>query len=61
MKAMQQALNFGKSVNDNGWGIFIRLLGYKLDEQGKRLIKIDRWFPSSADSLKCATVLLGYN
>jgi putative transposase len=53
MKAMQQALNFGKSVNDNGWGMFTRFLGYKLDEQGKRLIKIDKWFPSSKTCSVC--------
>lgn len=47
MKAMSQALNFGKSVSDNGWGIFVTFLKYKLEEQGKRLVKIDRFFASS--------------
>jgi putative transposase len=53
MKAMQQALNFGKSVGDNGWGMFTRFLGYKLDGQGKRLIKVDKWFPSSKTCSVC--------
>lgn len=35
MKVMSQALNFGKSVSDNGWGMFTTILGYKLAEQGK--------------------------
>ena len=39
---MSQALNFGKSVSDNGWGMFISFLNYKLQEQGKQLIKIDK-------------------
>ena len=47
MKAMAKSLNFGKSVSDNGWGMFTRFLEYKLKEQGKRLIKIGKWFPSS--------------
>lgn len=37
----------GKSVFDNGFGEFRLLLSYKLEEQGKPFIKIDRWFPSS--------------
>ncbi len=37
MKAMSQSLNFGKSVSDNGWGIFTAFLKYKLKEQGKKL------------------------
>ena len=47
MKAMSQALNFGKSVYDNGWGMFIKFLQYKLEEKGKRLIKLDKFFASS--------------
>jgi putative transposase len=47
MKAMSQALNFGKSVSDNGWGMFVTFLKYKLEEQGKQLIKIDKFFASS--------------
>lgn len=47
MKAMSQALNFGKSVSDNGWGMFTSFLQYKLEELGKQLIKVDKFFPSS--------------
>lgn len=47
MKAMAQALNFGKSVSDNGWGMFVTFLNYKLEEQGKKLVKIDKFFASS--------------
>ena len=46
-KAMSQALNFGKSVSDNGWGMFTVFLKYKLEESGKKLIKVDRFFASS--------------
>lgn len=46
MKGMSQALNFGKSVSDNSFGAFTSMLDYKLKEQGKQLIKIDKWFPA---------------
>ena len=47
MKAMSQMLNFGKSVSDNGWGMFTGFLKYKLEEQGKKLVKVDKFFASS--------------
>ena len=47
MKAMAQALKFGKSVSDNGWGMFVTFLKYKLEEQGKKLVKVERFFASS--------------
>lgn len=56
MRGMSQALNFGKSVSDNGWGIFTTFLAYKLSEQGKSLIKIDKWFPSSKTCHVCGYV-----
>lgn len=56
MKGMSQALNFGKSVMDNGFGMFVSMLNYKLMEQGKQLVKIDKWFPSSKRCSCCGTV-----
>lgn len=47
MQAMGKSLNYGKSVHDNGWGMFTRMLDYKLREKGGRLVKVDRFFPSS--------------
>lgn len=57
MKGMSQALNFGKSVSDNAWGMFLRFLDYKLTEQGKMLVKIDKWFPSSKTCHECGYIL----
>ena len=56
MKAMSQALNFGKSVADNSWGMFTTFLKYKLEDLGKQLIKIDKWFPSSKTCSNCGNV-----
>lgn len=47
MHDMAQALNFGKSVSDNGWGMFTVFLKYKLEEMGKRLVKVGKFFASS--------------
>ena len=47
MKAMSQSLHFGKSVSDNGWGMFVNMLIYKAEGAGKHVIKADRMFPSS--------------
>lgn len=47
MKEMSQKMRFGKSVHDNGWGIFTKFLKYKLEDQGKKLIKVDKFFASS--------------
>ena len=47
MKAMSQLQNFGKSVADDGWGMFVTFLKYKLEETGKRLVKVNKFFASS--------------
>ena len=56
MKAMSRCLNFGKSVMDNSYGMFRDILTYKLEEQGKKLVKIDRFFPSSKRCCMCGKV-----
>ena len=38
---------YGKIWLDNGWGMFTNFILYKLFDQGKPLIKVDKWFPSS--------------
>ena len=37
----------GKATLDNGYGMFLSMLGYKLADRNKYLIKVDKWFPSS--------------
>ncbi|MGL6119096.1 MAG: zinc ribbon domain-containing protein, partial [Fusobacteriaceae bacterium] len=48
--------NFGKSVPDNGWGMFTVMLQYKAIFCGKQVIKVDKWFPSSKTSSVCGTI-----
>ena len=37
----------GKATLDNGYGLFLNMLEYKLADRGKYLVKVDKWFPSS--------------
>jgi len=56
LKGLSKALKFGKSVHDNSYGLFLRLLEYKLNELGKHLIKVDKWYPSSKTCSNCGNV-----
>lgn len=42
-----------KSLMDNGYGMFCTLLEYKLARQGKPLVRVDGWFPSSQLCHEC--------
>ena len=56
LQDMARALNFGKSVYDNGYGMLREMLAYKLDDKGKVLVKVDKWFPSSKRCSLCHEV-----
>lgn len=48
MKSMSnKGFGNGKTTMDNGYGMFLSMLEYKLSDRNKYLIKIDKWFPSS--------------
>ena len=57
LRGMAGSLRLGKSTNDNGFGMFREMLRYKLASQGKQLITIDKWYPSSKTCHECG----GYN
>lgn len=56
MQAMSQGLHFGKSVHDNGWGMFVSMLEYKARKAGKLVVKVDRWYPSSQTCSVCGYI-----
>ena len=37
----------GKSTMDNGYGMFLVMLEYKLKQKGGYLVKVGKWYPSS--------------
>ncbi len=43
----------GKATLDNGYGMFLNMLEYKLKEQGKPFVKVDKWYPSSQICSHC--------
>lgn len=53
MKGMSQGLHFGKSVVDNGWGMFTGFLEYKLHDAGKLLVKVGKFYASSQTCSCC--------
>ena len=48
MKSMSnKGFGNGKATLDNGYGMFLSMLEYKLFDRNKYLVKVDKWFPSS--------------
>ena len=43
----------GKATLDNGYGMFLKFLQYKLEERGKQFVKVDKFFPSSQLCSNC--------
>jgi len=56
LRNMAQCLKLGKNLHDNGFGMFRTFLKYKLEEQGKQFIKVDKWFPSSKMCNCCGAI-----
>ena len=57
MKSMSnKGFGNGKATLDNGYGIFLSMLEYKLSERNKYLVKVDKWFPSSQICHCCGEV-----
>lgn len=48
MKALSnKRFGNGKATMDNGYGMFLSMLEYKLKDRNKYLVKVDKWYPSS--------------
>jgi len=55
IKGMIKNHRLAKSISDAGWSKFVTYLKYKLEWQGKQLIKVDRFFASSKLCNHCNT------
>ena len=54
MKAMSnKGFRNGKATLDNGYGMFLNMLEYKLQDRGKYFVKVDKWYASSQICSKC--------
>jgi putative transposase len=57
VKNMVKNRKVAKAISDCGWGTFRDMLEYKAARYGRRVIVIDRWFPSSKMCSACGHVL----
>ena len=53
LRELSKSLRFGKSINDEGFGMFRTFVQYKAERNGKRFIKIDKWFASTKTCCNC--------
>ncbi len=53
MSEKKENMKLGKSISDLGYGTFLNYLSYKLEWLNKKLVKVDRYFPSSQLCSEC--------
>ena len=59
VSGMVRNRHLARAISDCGWGEFRRLLAYKCQRYGRRLVVIDRWYPSSKTCSACGHLLAG--
>ncbi|MFC5181404.1 RNA-guided endonuclease InsQ/TnpB family protein [Actinomadura harenae] len=57
VSSMVKNRRLARSISDAGWGELRRQLEYKAERHGRRLVVIDRWYPSSKTCSTCGHVL----
>lgn len=53
VRNMMRNHHLAKSIGDAGWSMFVSMLAYKLERQGKVLVRVDPWYPSSKACSNC--------
>jgi putative transposase len=46
-----------RAIGDSGWGAFRVMLAYKAQRAGRRLVVLERWYPSSKTCSVCGHLL----
>ena len=57
IKGMVKNKNHAKAISQQAWGVFYGMLKYKAEWYGKKIIEVDRYYPSS----KLCHICKGYN
>ena len=56
VKGMERNHHLAKSITDASWGSFVSMLTYKAQWNNKKVVKIDRFFPSSQTCNVCGYI-----
>ena len=56
VKGMVRNHKLAKSITDASWGTFVTMLTYKANWNGRKVVKIDRFYPSSQTCNVCGFV-----
>ena len=56
VKGMVKNHHLAKSISDASWGKFVSMLTYKAEWNDKKVVKVDRFFPSSQTCKVCGYV-----
>ncbi len=59
VKGMMKNRRLSRAIADVGWGGLLLKIDYKLKRRGGRLVKIDRWFPSTKTCGDCGAIREG--
>ncbi|HMH90137.1 MAG TPA: RNA-guided endonuclease TnpB family protein [Streptosporangiaceae bacterium] len=57
VKNMVRNRSLARAISDCGWGTFRQMIEYKAAKAGRRVIVIDRWYPSSKTCSACGHLL----
>ena len=57
VRNMVRSHSLARSISDSGWGAFRRMIEYKAERAGRRVIVIDRFYPSSKTCSACGHLL----
>jgi putative transposase len=57
VRNMVRNRSLAKAISDCGWGTFRRMIEYKAERAGRRVIVVDRWYPSSKTCSACGHLL----
>jgi putative transposase len=57
VRGMVRNRHLARAISDSGWGTFRAMQAYKSERAGRRLVVIDRWYPSSKTCSACGHLL----